>query len=313
MSLQKIALVGANGNLGTAMLNAFLSEGLKVTVLLRESSKSASKLPSSDKLQISRIPNDLEPLSKLSKVLSGHDALVISVSSNQLEESYKLIDAAIDAGVKRIIPADFGSVDSADPRSLDLLPIYRKKAKVRKYLEEREGKGNGKLSWTSLVPGHFFDWGLLSGLLHFNIAKSKALIFDGGQKMFSATTLDDIGLAVAKILALGENDPQTKNRIVYIQSVRTCQNDLLRCVEAITGRKFDVETLDSEEYIRQKKAKLYDDQENMDADIVEELVGVEGIVNADWEKKDGFLNKLLGFPISKDLQDEVKRALSKGN
>ena len=85
------------------------------------------------------------------------DALVIAIAGSYVEEQKKLIEAAYEGGVKRIIPADFGSCDSADEKTVKLLPLMEGKKRVREYLQsfevkEREGD-RGSLSWTSLVTG----------------------------------------------------------------------------------------------------------------------------------------------------------------
>ncbi|KAK5937146.1 hypothetical protein PMZ80_010687 [Knufia obscura] len=305
MAIQTVALVGANGRLGPSILQALLDTGsLKVSVLTRASSKST--YPSS--VNVLKTDDDL-PYDQLVKALTGQDALILAFSGTQKDNSIKLANAAFEAGVTHIIPADFGSCDSSDPRSLDLVPLYVNKKDVRDHLVELSKKTRsegGTTSWTSLISGHFFDYGLKSGLLSMDVEKCKARVFDDGNHNFSATTLATIGLATARILQKAD-DSRLKNRLVYIQSIRTTQNDLISTVEEITGKKYEVEKVSSDVFIKENKEHLDKDQGN--PEVIEHLVTVEGLVNADWTNKgDAFVNDLLQLP-KEDLKDLVTRAL----
>ena len=64
------------------------------------------------------------------------------------------IDAAIKAGVRRYIPAEFGS-KSTEPRVVAAVPFFKDKAAVTDYLVRKEKEG---LTWTAMITGAFFDW-----------------------------------------------------------------------------------------------------------------------------------------------------------
>lgn len=304
--IRNVAIIGANGKVGPSILQAILDAGsFHVTVLNRKSSKSTY---SSD-VKVAQI-DDAYHHEQLVQTLRGQDALVIAFPGTQTENSIKLADAAWEAGVKLVIPADFGSCDSSDPRSLDLIPLYRNKKDVRDHLiklSQRSRDDGSHLTWTSLITGHFFDYGLKSGLLSMDINKRTARVFDGGNDRFSNSTLADIGLATAKILQHA-GDPRLVNKLVFVQSLSTTQRDLVAAVEKVLGAKIDIEEVSSDEYIKKNKALLTGNGD--DQDVTEELVSVEGIVNADWEKKgDAFVNDVLGMP-KRDLDQLVKEALA---
>ena len=305
MAIKTVALVGASGTLGPSILEALqTSSTLETTVLLRNSSKST--FPPAVKTV--RIPDNLEPQEALVDILRGQDALVLAFSGSATAQSMTLIDAAIKAGVKRVIPADYGSCDSSNERTLQLVPLYKEKKKVRDYLISLEGQGEGKLSWTSLVTGHFFDYGLMSGLLAIDVKGRKAKVFDSGETMFSATTLRGIGEAVKRILELEEQETATKNKLVYTQGVTTNQTELIAVLEQITGTRFVVTYLDSNDYIEEHKAKLYGPDGKLNGHVVEELVSVEGIVNADWQDKETLVSDLLGLP-TEEVEGVVRKVL----
>lgn len=78
---------------------------------------------------------------------------MISIVGNAgLAFQQKLIDAAVDAGVKRFIPSEFGN-NTADDRVRALAPLLDGKKANVDYLKERQDR----LTWTALITGPFFD------------------------------------------------------------------------------------------------------------------------------------------------------------
>lgn len=290
--LKKIALVGANGHLGPYVLEQLLAEpSFTVTVLSRKSSKSTY----SDRVQIVRVDDDMSTDS-LIEALRGQDALVITMAGSRVEEQFRLADACMAAGVKRIIPADFGSCDSADDVTLKILPLYSGKKKVRDYVDELAAKPGSTLTWTAFVCGHFFDYGLKHVLLRFDIKKRKADILDGGDVKWSATNLATIGKATVRILLKEE---ETKNKLLYIQSFNTTQNEVLASFEKATGSKWTTTHSSAQEVIKTNRQKA----DEGDPEAVEEIVSAHGIVAANWEGKPTFANELLN--LEKESLDEV--------
>lgn len=70
----------------------------------------------------------------------------------------------------------------------------------------------GRLSYTIVVNGPFLDWGLKVGFIG-NVKGRKIDLFDGGERVFSTTSLPSVGKATAAVLTHPE---ETKNRAVYI-------------------------------------------------------------------------------------------------
>lgn len=291
MSIKHVAIIGANGKLGPSVLAALLhAKVFEVTVITRESSKSKY----GDAVKTLRVPDGL-PEDALAKQLEGQDALVVTMAGSKTQEQILLANACVKAGVKRFIPADFGSVDSTDQRSLELVPLYGEKVKVRKHLEALSS-AHSAFSWTSLVTGHFFDWGLTENFLHYDLNIGTADILDDGEVMFSTSTLPRIGEATAKILMKPD---ETANKILYIQSFCVNQFDVLEALMRASGQNFTTSFLTSEDYINQEKKKT-------SAEATENVVFALGVVNANWEKKENFANDLLGLP-AESIDEVVKR------
>jgi len=287
--------------LGKPVLEALQKSEFNVWVINRQTSKSVYP-----RTQILTVPDDLD-VDAIAKEFQEKqiDALVIAIAGSQVEQQRKLIDAAFKSGVKRVIPADFGSCDSADDKTNEILPLMKGKKGIRDYLvelEKRERDDNrGKLTWTSLINAHFFDWGLGNGLLKFDVRGRKAYLLDGGNIKFSASTLPFIGSAVVKIL---EKPQETENKLLYIHSLHVTQEEVLAALEKATGDRFERIEENSEEELKKCRPKMLDG----DHDAREEVVAIWGVVAADWKKREAFANELLGLE-EEDLDEVVQRVV----
>lgn len=287
--------------MGKPVLEALQKSEFNVWVINRQTSKSVYP-----RTQILTVPDDLD-VDAIAKEFQEKqiDALVIAIAGSQVEQQRKLIDAAFKSGVKRVMPADFGSCDSADDKTNEILPLMKGKKGIRDYLvelEKRERDGNrGKLTWTSLINAHFFDWGLGNGLLKFDVRGRKAYLLDGGNIKFSASTLPFIGSAVVKIL---EKPQETENKLMYIHSLHVTQEEVLAALEKATGDRFERIEENSEEELKKCRPKMLDG----DHDAREEVVAIWGVVAADWKKREAFANELLGLE-EEDLDEVVQRVV----
>ena len=292
MAIRCVGVIGATGKLGSSIVEALRSsESFQVTVLARSSSK--SPIPAAS--QTVRIPDNATE-GDLVAALQGQDALVVAMKASDERDVIRLADACIKAGVRRLIPPDFGSVDSLDPRCVELVPLYKQKNRVREHITQLSAQ-HPQFSWTSLVCGHFFDYGLSSGLLQFDLDTLQARIFDNGEVRWSASTFAQVGGAVVKVL---QKEDQTRNKVLYIQSLCVSQKEVLATLERVSGRQFVATFVESESSIKTEKQKMDDG----DGNAVEELVSVLGITRPNWENK--LANELLGLSPA-DLQDCVAR------
>ena len=303
MSIKTVALIGGTGTLGRPLLQALQSSPFTLKVLNRASSKSTYPNTS-----VITVPDDLN-VAEVTTLFKDHaiDAVVIAFEGHHVEAAKRLVEAAFNAGVKRVIPPDFGSCDSADAKTNEILPLMKGKKGVRDYMvemaaKEREG-GVGRLTWTTLITGHFFDYGLTCGLLNFNVEKRKAYLLDGGDVKFSNSTLPFIADAVIRILQKPE---ETANKVLYIHSLRFTQNELLAVLEKVTGESFEKVEQSSEEELGRSRPKMLEGSQEAE----EEVVAVWGIVATDWLGREGFANELLGLE-EENLEEEVRKALGK--
>lgn len=301
MSITNVALIGGTGTLGAPVLKALKASEFNIFIVNRQTSKSVYP-----RTQVITVPDDLD-VDAVAQALQEKEihALIITIAGSHVESQKKLIDAAFKGGVKRVMPAEFGSCDSADEKTNEILPLMKGKKVVRDYLlsmQEKERKDANKLTWTSLVTGHFFDYGLTGGLLKFDVRARKAYVLDGGKIKFSASNLDFIGKAVIKIL---ERPKETENKLLYVHSHYVTQLEVLEALEKVTGDKFERIDQDSEAELEVVRPKMLDG----DGDAREEVVAVWGVVASDWKEKEGFANTLLGLQ-EEDLEETIQKVVA---
>lgn len=289
-SFKNVIVVGAGGNVGVVLLDALLRESsFKVTVLSRQGSQST--FPSG----VQVIHADYDSEDSLAKAFEGQDVVISLVASAALRSQTKLIDAAIAAGVQRFIPSEFGS-DTVDPRNRAIVSLSIDKFDVTKYLKSNESK----ISWTSIITGPFFDWGLRVGFHGINYQTKTATLYDNGTARFSATNLHTVALAVIKSL---EKPELTKNQYVYVAGIQTTQKELLAIAENITGTKWTVKDASAQDLIESGNAKIQQgDYSGILSLLISATFGKDEVGYLDPAK---VWNEKLGLP-NDDLESSIR-------
>jgi len=246
MSLPRVALAGATGNLGQPILSELLAAGYPVTVLSRIGGNS-SKLTPHANLSIKAV--DFTSVRSLIPALDGIQVVVSSFATSALGSQTPLIDAAVTAGVKRIIPADFG-MDTQNPLAM-LLPVGRVKAENHAYLRAQT-KAHPEFSWTAIANGWFLDWAIDLGII-IDPKTHSATLYDGGDVMFSGTTLADIGKAVVGVI---ENQAETANRVIYVHSAAVTQNQLIQYAKEKDGKEWTIVEKSTEDVLKESYTQL---------------------------------------------------------
>ncbi|KAI6760394.1 hypothetical protein HG530_009254 [Fusarium avenaceum] len=295
MSYQSVVLVGASGNLGKLMIPIFLHSGLKVTALIRKTSEATFP----DGIDVAKTDFDLE---SLTKILQGRDAVVSFLPIVSLASQAVVIEAAIAAGVKRFIPSEYGS-DYTNSAVVAAVPFFEAKKKYLDYLKTKEDV----ISWTALITGPFFDWGLPMGVWGFYIAHKKAQLIDGGKTKFTATNGAQIGRALIAVLT---NPAKTANKLVSVESFTTTQLEILDAFERATGSKWERAEVPAD-VVRADAAKLLSEGDllNGGTKLIGALVfGKEGLGDhthldtAKW-------NKELDLPVE-TVEETVRQTLA---
>lgn len=174
--------------------------------------------------------------SGLIDAFKGQDAVVSAVPNPVLFTEKVWMDAAVSAGVKRIVLSEYST--NMDNTKSQTLPIIRDKLEIRKYAEELGS--SGKIGWSSVNNGPFFVpfiWTM--GWMGANVQTKTALYHDGGDRIVCTSTLERIGETVAKTLA-PENAELTKNKSIYTYSAAVSERKLTDIISKITGIEFPV-------------------------------------------------------------------------
>ena len=148
---KSVILIGATGNIGAPILAALTADQtFKVSVLTRVSS--TSTFPPS--VTVHKVPDDY-PLPDLVTAFHGQDAVISAVSRLGLDAQKRMIDAAVQAGVKRFIPSEFGG-DADNEKAAELVPeFFDGKREVREYLKGKADEGG--ITWTGIATGLFWE------------------------------------------------------------------------------------------------------------------------------------------------------------
>ncbi|EJD48388.1 putative oxidoreductase CipA [Auricularia subglabra TFB-10046 SS5] len=235
--IEKVAIVGAGGNIGGYFVRALLATGKHtVTALTRPGSTSA--LPEG----VRSAPVNYDDPDTLVAALEGQQFLVITlgVAAPRDTES-KLIRAAAAAGVPYIMPNGY----SPDPLNVAMLDDVFLGAPQAAARAEIETLGVG--AWVTLGCGFWYEWSLLGGADRFGVdlEKREVTFFDDGEERITTSTWAQCGRALAALLSLkvfpedaNDNAPALDhwaNKCVYIASFRVNQKHMFEVVKRVSG------------------------------------------------------------------------------
>ncbi|KAH8911598.1 oxidoreductase CipA-like protein [Coniochaeta sp. PMI_546] len=241
----------------------------------------------------------------MTDVLRGIDVVVSIVGNPGLDNQIPLIDAAVAAGVKRFIPSEFGS-DPEHERNKPL-PFYIRKLRILNHLK-RKAAENQEFSYTRVTTHAFFDWGITEGFL-LDPRAHKITIYNGGNTLFSVTTLRTIARAV---VAITNNLEATKNRAIFIHDAAITQNQLVHYAKEADGIEWTVEHIDT-------KKLLNDSLEEMkkpNPDLAKAMRGFTFVAVYDEDHgpdlTDRLSNELLGIPVmtDKEIAEVIRKAMA---
>ncbi|KAK8055825.1 isoflavone reductase [Apiospora rasikravindrae] len=229
-AIKNVTVVGASGTLGVPLVKALQESGFHVTALSRAGSPSSP-------------PPGVEVKKALKAALTGQDALVSVITTTATGEQYPFIDAAIAAGVKRIVPSEFGINTRTVPHP-GLRAMLQSKIKLVDYLQEKSGE-NPDLTWTGICNSFFFDSIKRGSGFGFDLKTKKATIIDSGDEPFDVATLSFVAKAVAAVLSAPE---KTANQYLTVSGTVTTQNELLAILREETGGDWKTEKVAADKY-----------------------------------------------------------------
>lgn len=136
--------------MGKAIVDELVKASYKVKVFTRPDS--AATFPPD--VTVEKV--DYGSVESLKAALQGQDAVVSSIATVAIGSQNPLIDAAVQAGVKRFIPSEFG-INTRIVEGTAIGKILQGKIKTVDYLDDKS-KVNPGFTWTGVSTGLFFDW-----------------------------------------------------------------------------------------------------------------------------------------------------------
>ncbi len=232
-------LVGAAGTVGKNILPDLLADSnFNVSILSRI--ESTAPFPSN----VNVIKVDYSNQAALIQALTEQDVVISAVGGAAIVNNFdkSLIEAAIEAGVKWIIPSEFGS-DLENSFSASL-PIKTNKVANTKLLKQNESR----IAHTFITTGAFLDLCLDSAFLGFDIGNRTVTIYDEGKYPFSGSRIANIGKIIVAVL---HHPELALNKRLYFADTTLTQTQALTLFEKYTNTKWTVNHMTTEDSVKQ--------------------------------------------------------------
>ncbi|ORY00053.1 NAD(P)-binding protein, partial [Basidiobolus meristosporus CBS 931.73] len=224
-----VAVAGGNGGIGKFITEALVRNNYQVTVLTRSEGIS---IPG-----VKIVVVDYHNHANLVEALRGIDAVVSAISGAAiLDGQLQLIDAAIEAGVKRFLPSEYG----VDLRGLgdiksEFQIMYDVELTPKNDIREKLISHEDIISWTFINAGMFTDTTLVPEL-GFDLVSKRVTLVGDGNALVSWSNRHDVGEYVAAVLA----NPATRNQEVNFSADTKSLNEVVLDIERTHNTKLEV-------------------------------------------------------------------------
>ncbi|KAF5584029.1 2'-hydroxyisoflavone reductase [Fusarium subglutinans] len=229
----KIAIAGASSELAREILDRLVATGKhNITALVRKDPSTFPELPG-----VTWAKTDYENKSELVDLFRGVET--------------RLIDAAVEAGVKRFAPSEWATgAKLAD--SLDVMSWYSGKIEIREYLKNLNSDRK-VIEYTLFQPGGFMDYlchpyktakYITTTVVNVDLVKKHAIVVeDTLDDEITYTSVNDIANIVTKAIDFEGEWPV----IGGISGDRISIRQLLKIGEELRGEPFTIEWLKMED------------------------------------------------------------------
>ncbi|KAF4457195.1 hypothetical protein F53441_839 [Fusarium austroafricanum] len=241
----KIAIAGGAGNVGQEVIEALIARNKhEIIILSRKDAPEKEIAPG-----VKWFKTSYTDVEELTNILEGvHTVLSfmsVSPGDTATGPQERLIDAAVNAGVKRFAPSEWAA------SNLDYFHWYDFKRSAREYLA-KINKDKKVIEYT------LFQFGLFTNYMTYPFKSSKhvslfetpinfngcrALLVDDGEATITLTTAQD----AAKVTALAIEYEGEWPIVSGVKGVDITMNELVALGEKIRGKKFTVQNLKSDD------------------------------------------------------------------
>ncbi|KAI1478648.1 hypothetical protein F4774DRAFT_419247 [Daldinia eschscholtzii] len=237
--IEKVAIIGANGQIGSVLTEHLLKNGKHVlTAITRHDS--TKTFP--EGLRVARVNYSGNDDTEIVEALRGQQVLIISMSVHEPRDTVsKLVRAAAKADVPYILPNWFGHDAVNDALCEDSMLKGVRDSIIS------EIKSLGVSSYILLVCNFWYEFSLGGGpdRFGFDFNKRTFVVSGDGTVPIRTSTWLQCGRAVAALLSLKElpdDEADTsptlsrfRNGCVYISSFCLAQRDMFESVKRVTG------------------------------------------------------------------------------
>lgn len=206
--------------------------GYHVTVLTRDSARLEGRAFKARILQV-----DYDSDSSLVQALQGQDALVSTVAMSAIGNQERMIEAAIAAGVKYYVPAEY-TVNSRDANA-QAQPMMASVVAIQRYLSTKEDK----INWFVINCGALLEFVLDHPVL-LDFDNHAATLWDGGEGALSLSDFSVLARAVSA--ALHQPDRVADHRL-RIHGGTITQNRALELAKRYSTHEWTTQSPDSQE------------------------------------------------------------------
>jgi hypothetical protein len=205
--------------------------GNEVTLLTRDVTKSKD-LPADIRLQQVDYNSDMS----LSQALEGQDALISTVVMSAISNQPRMIDAAITAGVKLFIPAEY-TANSRDVQA-QAQPLMSSVVAIQRYLATKEDQ----ISWFVVNCGALLEF-VMDHPVILDFDNRTATLWDGGE---GAISLSNIPLLAQAVSAVLKQPDRVANHRVKVHGGTITQNRALEIAEQASTGEWKAAQADSQ-------------------------------------------------------------------
>jgi hypothetical protein len=236
------------------------------------------------------------------------------------DQEASLIKAAAEAGVKWVMPNEWGQ-DFGNPALVkDVLFIGPRLEKTRKLIEEL-----GVSNWLVVTSGFWYEYSLAGTEWRygFDFKERKVTFYGDGTQKVNTSTWPQIGHAVAALLAFkilpddgnGKSEAvlsKFKQKNCYISSFLVSQKDMWESAMCVTGTKESDWTVKYEDVQERYKSGVERFQKGDWSGFGQMMYARSFFPDGagDYETSKGLYNKLLGLP-KEDFDECTKGAVER--
>ena len=158
----------------------------------------------------------------LTSALEGQHAIVEAFNPAAATNQATIVRASLAAGVRHLITPDF-STDSFNEHANEIR-IFEPKKRAQCELEAAVKSSGGAMSWTAIIVGGWFDWGIENGQFLVDTKNRSITRFGSGDQKFS---ISRVSLCADALVAVLRSPDEYRNRPAYFASHTVSINQII--------------------------------------------------------------------------------------